>query len=427
MMVKNKNGLSRLATWMVAFLWLLSAQAFAAVQQSGTVKGTVTDTSGEPLIGVSVMVKGTAKGVVTDLDGHFSLQVSGGETMEVSYIGYQSQTFVATIGKEETIVLHENPKALQEVVVVGYGVQKKSDVTGSIASINQDALLNVSTDNVGKAIQGKVSGVQVVSLSGAPGSETHFRVRGYSSNGTSNPLYIVDGLKVTDISNIAPENIKSIEILKDAASAAIYGAEAGNGVVLITTNSGTKGKTRIFYNGQYSIQSVQKQVDMMNAQQFKDFWTEAGYDASAFQNGDTNWQDELFETGYLTQHTLGVEGGNDNGLFFLSLNYLKNNGMIVGDKDVNRRVTGQVNASYKIKEWLTVGTTNSLEYRKLSSVAESIAQPNKGPIGSAYLYDPTVPVTYANDSDAPTFLQNAAAQGMPVMRDAQGHLYGTST
>ena len=405
----------------ICLTWTASAQSI-------TVRGTVTDAAGEPLIGVSVFVMNTSDGAITDLDGNFELQARKGDVLVISYVGFSTQNITVSGSDPIRVALVEDSEFLDEVVVVGYGVQKKSDITGSIASVRSEDLKNTTSESVGQAIQGKVSGVQVLTLSGAPGSESHIRVRGYSSNNVSNPLYLVDGLKVTDISYLNPESIKSIEILKDAASAAIYGAEAGNGVILITTQTGDKGKSRIFYNGQYASQSVAKKVEMMDAATFKDFWQEAGYAASSFQNADTDWQNELYGMGYMTQHTVGFEGANDRGSFFLSLNYLKNNGMIVGNHDVNDRLSAQINASYKINDWLNVGTTNSVEYRALSKIInENSAQLTQNAIGATYLYDPTVPLTYANDADAPADLLAAEAAGHAVARDENGNLYGATT
>lgn len=398
-----------------------------ALWSQSVVKGVVTDEKGETLIGVAVMVEGTNIGVVTDLDGAFSIQAKDSDRLNVSSIGYVEQTVPATTGKLMQIILQEDLQLLDEVVVVGYGVQRKSDITGAIASVSSDDVKNKATDNIGKAIQGKVAGVQVLQLSGAPGKETHFRVRGYSSNSDqTEPLYLVDGLKVGDISYLSTENIESIEILKDAASAAIYGAEAGNGVVLITTKSGAKGKSRIFYNGQYSLQMPSKKVEMLSTQEFIDFWTEAGIHADQFQSGDTDWQNVIFGKGYLTQHTIGAEGANDKGSFFVSLSYLDNDGIVTGSYDVNRRVSAQVNASYNIRDWLSVGTTNSIEYRKIQMVPDNYGTGLTSTIGGAYLYDPTTPLVYENDADAPADLLTAEAQGYNVLRDAQGRLYGSS-
>ena len=222
-------------TLLTCFCLLLSI-----VMQAATidVKGVVTDAQGLPLPGVTVVVKNENVGMTTDLDGRFSIQVGQGKTLVFSYIGYRTKEIQVADKTLLDIVLEEDNKILDEVVVVGYGVQKKSDVTGSIASVSAKDLKGTPNEDVGKSIQGKVSGVQVLQLSGAPGTESNFRIRGYSSNGASNPLYIVDGLRVSSISHISPENIESIEILKDAASAAIYGAQAGNGVGLITTRQG---------------------------------------------------------------------------------------------------------------------------------------------------------------------------------------------
>ena len=408
---------------MIASIFL----SFVPLQAQSVVKGVVTDAKGEPLIGVAVMVEGTTRGELTDLDGNYTIQASASDLLTFSSIGFLTQTLPATPGKLMNVILQEDTQLLDEVVVVGYGVQRKSDITGAIASVSSDDVKNKATDNIGKAIQGKVAGVQVLQLSGAPGKETHFRVRGYSSNSDqTEPLYLVDGLKVGDISYLSTENIESIEILKDAASAAIYGAEAGNGVVLITTKSGAKGKSRIFYNGQYSIQLPSKKVEMLSTQEFRDFWTEAGINADQFQSGDTDWQDVIFGKGYLTQHTIGAEGANDKGSFFVSLSYLDNDGIVTGSYDVNRRVSAQVNASYNIREWLSVGTTNSIEYRKVQMVPDNYGTGLTSTIGGAYLYDPTTPLVYDNDADAPADLLAAEAKGYNVLRDAQGRLYGSS-
>ncbi len=256
-------------TLLTCFCLLLSI-----VMQAATidVKGVVTDAQGLPLPGVTVVVKNENVGMTTDLDGRFSIQVGQGKTLVFSYIGYRTKEIQVADKTLLDIVLEEDNKILDEVVVVGYGVQKKSDVTGSIASVSAKDLKGTPNEDVGKSIQGKVSGVQVLQLSGAPGTESNFRIRGYSSNGASNPLYIVDGLRVSSISHISPENIESIEILKDAASAAIYGAQAGNGVVLITTRQGEKGKSRLFYNAQLSMQQQAKKINMMDAEEYKAFF-----------------------------------------------------------------------------------------------------------------------------------------------------------
>ena len=207
---------------------------------------------------------------------------------------------------------------------------------------------------------GKVSGIQILTGSGAPGTASEIRVRGYSSNATSGlgPLLIVDGLKVDNIQYLDPEMIESMEVLKDAASAAIYGAEAGNGVVLITTKSGAgaKGAGRIFYNGQFSLASLSRKLDIMNAQQYMDFGVANGYQTrEGFNNiwdgtTDTDWGSEVFVPTWSQKHTVGFQGGNDNGNLFVSINDVDNNGIFKGDKDVYKRLSIQINADYKIKK-----------------------------------------------------------------------------
>ena len=397
------------------------------ISQQKAISGVVVDENGEPLPGVTVVIKGTTTGQITDFDGKFQItDVPEGATLEFSFVGMRSQEVAVGNQSVINVTMEEETIGLDEVVAVGYGVMKKSNVTGSIASVKSEALENRSTEDVGHSIQGKVAGVQVLATSGAPNAKTTFRIRGYSSTGSSDPLYIVDGLKVADISYLNQESIESVEILKDASSAAIYGAEAGNGVVLITTKKGSAGKSRIFYNMQYSVSSQGSKMDMMNASQFGEYWTEAGMvNNSVLGNADTDWQDVIFDKGHLQRHTVGFEGSDDKGSLYVALSYLHNNGMVTGNKDTNERVTAQVNASYKMNDWLTIGTTNSIERGESSGVSENSFTGTGSAIGGAYFFDPTVPVVYENDSDAPDYLLNAEADGWNVFR-MDGKLYGNS-
>ncbi len=400
------------------------------ITQQKSVKGRISDSSGQPLPGVTVIVKGTTNGTITDFDGNYTLtQIPDDAVLMFSFVGMRMQEVVVGDQSVIDIVLEEETIGLEEVVAIGYGIQKKSSVTGSIASVNTDELQNRSTSSVGKAMQGKVAGVQILNLSGAPGSSPEFRVRGYSSNGSSNPLYIVDGLKVDDIGYLDPSNIGSVEVLKDAASAAIYGAEAGNGVVLITTRSGKATASRFFYNAMYANQSQTNKMEMLNASQFKEYWMEAGQPESAFQKGNTDWNDVIFENGMRQSHTIGFEGGTAKASFYASLTYNSDNGMVVGENDIYKRVAGQVNASYQVNDWLKVGTTNSLERGKIVNVSANDATASGSAIGGAYFYDPTTPVYYASDADAPPILGllEAEANGFNVLRNDQGQLYGSSS
>lgn len=419
-------------TFLLTLLFTSGAWADSfSIQQNQALKGKVVDEKGEPVIGATVLVVGTQNGTITDLDGNYTLQnVSKNATLRFSYIGFAEQDIAAGGKSVLNVTLREDVKTIDEVVVVGYGVQKKSNVTGAIASVKSEEIQNRSTENVGSALQGKLSGVQVLTTSGAPGASSSFRIRGYSSTVSSpDPLYLVDGLKVSSIDYLDPENIKSVEVLKDAASAAIYGSQAGNGVVLITTKTGANANGKIFYNNLFTFSNPIKSMKMMNASEFKDYWMESGRaTAASFQGADTDWQDVMTETGFQQRHTIGAQGGNNNGSYYVSLTYLHNNGIVTGNMDRNERVTGQANGEYKIKPWLTVGTTNSIERGYTHTVSENNITGTGSAIGAAYYFDPTVPIYYENYSDAPAALGllEAERNGLNVFRNEQGKLYGES-
>ena len=399
-----------------------------APQDASYARGVVRDAAGAPLVGVSVVVKGTMRGVATELDGSFSIEAKAGEILEISSIGFISQELPAVTDRPMNIMLVEDAEMLEETVVIGYGVQKKSDVTGAIASVKDSDLENRTTTDVAQAIQGKAAGVQIINASGAPGSASSIQIRGYSSNSKTDPLMIVDGLKVNDISYLDPETIASIEILKDAASAAIYGVEAGNGVVLITTKSGQKGDGRVFYNFQNSIQKIARIPELMNAREYMDYMmlsgaaTQADFDYDG--KTDTNWADYMLETGYQQRHTFGVEGGTDRAKFYTSLSYTDNNGIIKGDKDVFRRLVGQINAEYKAKDWLTVGVNTTIDRSVRRALSES-STTSDSIFASIIVSDPITPFIYDDDS-IPARVQSVIDGGYKVPRDAAGHVYGVS-
>ena len=324
---------------MVLVLFLLVGMTSVFAQKHVSVSGRITDELNEPMIGVSVLEKGTTNGVITDLDGNYTLSVNEGATIVFSYIGYVTQEKKAAAGTMN-IVLKEDNKTLDEVVVVGYGVQKKSSVTGAISSVKAEDFENRTITNAEQALQGKTAGVQIISASAAPGSNPAIRIRGYSSNASSDPLYVVDGLRTKDISNLDPNDIESMEVLKDAASAAIYGAQAGNGFVLITTRKAKKGVRRISYDFQLSSQSLGRTPDILNAQEYVNYMTEGNLipreTIDRYWDGKTNtdWVKETFESSMMQRHNVNFQGANDNGSLFASLSYLSNNGPIVGNKDV---------------------------------------------------------------------------------------------
>ncbi|MCR5351911.1 MAG: TonB-dependent receptor [Bacteroidales bacterium] len=423
MLKKQVQGKAKSIIMMLCALFV----CLGANAQNRTISGTIVDTHGDPVIGAAVTVVGNTQiGVATDLDGTFTLAVPAGASISVESIGYKGQTFV--VGDQTTfnVILEDDTEMLEETVVIGYGVQRKSDVTGAIASVKESDLENRTATDVAQAIQGKAAGVQIVNSSGAPGSASSIQIRGYSSNSKTSPLMIVDGLKVNDISYLDPESIASIEILKDAASAAIYGVEAGNGVVLVTTKSGQKGSGRVFYNFQHSIQSIAHLPEMLNAREYMDYLMLAGaatqdqfqYDGKS----DTKWTDHMLETGHLQRHTIGFEGGNDRAKFYTSLAYTDNNGIIKGDKDIFRRLVGQINAEYKIKDWLTVGVNTTIDRSVRRSVSES-STTSESVMGAMFVSDPTMPYSYA-DGVLPAHVKLYMNDTLP--RDAAGDILGIS-
>ena len=412
-----------------ALLVAASLLGTVASAQNRAVSGTIVDQSGAPVVGAAVVVVGNSSiGTMSDVDGSFRLNVPAGANITVSCIGYADQTFSTANQTVFNVVLVEDTEFLEETVVIGYGVQKKSDLTGSVASVRAEDLQNRSTSDAAAALQGKAAGVQVINASGAPGKGAEIRVRGYSSNsGSIGPLLIVDGLKVDNIQYLDPEMIESMEILKDAASAAIYGAEAGNGVVLITTKTGKKGQGKIFYNNQFQLSSLSRKLDIMNAEEYIAFGKAHGYltDADlAVYDGktDVNWSDEIFVPTWSNRHTVGFQGGNDRGNFFASINNVHNNGIFRGDKDVYDRLTFQVNADYKIKDWLVVGTNNSIEKWSTKSVSE--ANDNGSALLSAITSSPLFPVR-GDESKLSSGLKNALAAGTKILKDPETGLYWT--
>ena len=405
-----------------------AANAFA---QTRSISGTVVDSQNVPVIGASVIVVGNSTmGTITDLDGKFSLNVPAGSSISVSFIGYETQ--VLPVGNQSVfnIVLAEDTEFLEETVVIGYGVQRKSDLTGAVASVKESDLANRSTVSAVQALQGKAAGVQIVNASGAPGSDSGIQIRGYSSNSNTRPLMIVDGLKVSDINYLDPDNIASIEVLKDAASAAIYGIEAGNGVILVTTKSGSSGggTGRVFYNLMTSTQQVAHLPEMMDAETFIKYNELAGVNTASFQwDGvtSTNWADYMFEKGHTTRHTVGAQAANDRGSIYMAVTYLTNNGIITGDKDVQKRLSGQINAEYKINNWLSVGTNNTIERTALTQISESGAVQNNV-MGSILVYDPLTPWTY-DMNNLPARIQAMVDDGHYTLpTDENGNIYGSS-
>lgn len=395
------------------------------------VRGTVTDASGEPLIGVSVVPEGANAGTTTDVDGNFSISAANGSTLVFSYIGYASKELKVT-GPTLNVTLEEDNQLLDEMVVVGYGVQRKSEVTGSISQVKSADLHDRTVNNIQGALQGKTSGVQVVTTSGAPGSAPNIRVRGYSSNADMSPLFVVDGVRLTDISGYDPNDIESIEILKDAASAAIYGAQAGNGVVLITTKKGKKDHNgKVSYSFQYTNQRLANVPKMLNSEQYVEFMMEAGHilDEQALWNGgwngitNTSWVDLAFESSHMTKHNVAFEGANDRASYYMSLGYTDNDGIVAGNKDTYRRITGMANADYKIYPWLKVGNNVQIEKYDVRQVSTNNEWGSM--LTSVLSLDPLTPYSYAPDA-LPDHMKAVLESGNTLLTDEDGNYYSVS-
>lgn len=429
------NLLSKKVTHIASALLILLLGAPGLAAQNRAISGTVRDAEGQPVIGAAVVVAGQQSlGVMTDTDGKYAFSVPAGATIEVSCIGYVSQT--AKVGSKSTydFILAEDSQLLEETVVIGYGVQKKSDLTGSVASVKSTDLMNRSTTDAAAALQGKAAGVQILNNSGAPGSGAQIRVRGYSSNsGSIGPLLIVDGLKVDNIQYLDPSMIANMEILKDAASAAIYGAEAGNGVVLITTKSGAaqNGTANISYSASFTNQRLGKKAELFDAFEYIDYQKAIGnvtdelLVANKWDGQNHDWFDAVFAPSWAQQHAVTFSGGNNKGHFFSSLNYVKNDGIVKGDKDVYKRLSAQINADYSLFKWFTVGTNTSIEKWETKSVSGSSYG---SMLNSVMSLDPLTPAYYSRIEDCTPGMQQHYADGDIILRDPNHNndFYATS-
>jgi len=405
--------------WKILLIFLFVFSSFSAIGQTSAISGIVTDAeTGETLIGVSVAQKGTTNGTMTDLDGSYTLQVPDGATLVFTYVGYISQEHTAK-GVSIDVAMKPAQQLLDEIIVVGYGVQKKSVVTAAISRVSADELNAAKPSRVEDALKGKVSGVQITQSSGQPGAESKVRIRGIGTVNDSEPLYIVDGMPVDGgISYLNPVDIQSVEILKDAASAAIYGARAANGVILVTTKTGTKGRTTISYDFSYGWQNPWKKKAVLDAKEYMIIMNESQINdgnAPRYSNEQiasagkgTDWQDETFNYDAPVQnHQVSLNGGNDKIQYFLSLGYYNQEGIVGGDYGLSNysRWSVRSNTTYTAFETeersflnkLRVGANISYARGKTNSVE---ANSEYGSIlGSALAFNPTVPV-YAEDPDA---------------------------
>lgn len=421
--------------FLLAFVAFCCTAAMAQIQVKGTV---VSANDSEPMIGVAILESGTTNGCITDLNGNYSIQVKNSNaTLIVSFVGCKTQNVKVNGRNVIDIRLEEDLKVLDEVVVIGYGVQRKSDLTGAVASVNSDDIKNLSTVDAGAALQGKAAGVQILNTSGAPGSGASIRIRGYSSNSDKlGPLLIVDGLKVDNIQYLDPSMIESMEVLKDAASAAIYGAQAGNGVVLITTKTGnsSNGRPKITYSFKAINQSLGKTPEIFGAKDWIKYKELSGYDMKTLceSNGvdydnpqETDWVKEVFGNSWATQHSVTFQDGNDKGHFFTSINYIDNDGIVRGKKDTYTRLTGQLNADYQLYKWIKVGTNTSIEKWSTRNISHQSAYNSM--LAPALLLDPLTPVYWDSVDDFTTDMKEQYNKNpASILVAPNGKYYATS-
>lgn len=390
--------LRRILPTLVGMFLLLTG----AAQTPGTVSGVVTDASG-PVAGVAVIVKGTSIGTSTDNNGAYTIKASESDVLVYSFLGYKTQEIAVQSRSQIDVRLESDSQIVDEVVVVGYGVQKKSLVTGAISSIKGSDLETTGIMRADDALAGKTAGVQVVSNSGQPGSDVQIYIRGVGTNGTATPIYIVDGIAVSGIEYLNPSDIESIEVLKDAAASAIYGARGGNGVVLITTRHSEEGQWSVNYDFSYGIQNIARKIDVLNAHEYAIIQNEAAANSGAtlpftdeqiasFHQG-TDWQEAILNRNAGVQrHNVRVSAGTAHSSFNGSASYLNQDGILAEGKSNFKRYTINLSADHKLlpEDALTVGEKIVVSHVQKQSVTQNSS--TAGPLVGALNMDPLTPV-----------------------------------
>jgi TonB-linked SusC/RagA family outer membrane protein len=346
---------------------LFTLVSFIVSSQEKTIKGTVKDAFGIPIPGASVLIKNSQFGARTDVDGSYAIKVNDKNAILVfSYLGLKTVEIPVNGKTLIDATLVDDAEKLNEVVVVGYGTQKKKDLTGSVSLIKSDDLKNRTNTQIGNLIQGQATGVQVLNSSGKPGQGLSIRIRGTSSIlSGSEPLYVVDGVPTTDTRSINPADVESITVLKDAASAAIYGASGANGVVLLTTKKGTSSKPRITYETYTGFSQAWKTLPVLNGEQYRDLVEELGLTTDWNRyNQNTDWQNKIFQTGTSSSHQLSIAGKSNDTNYYISAGYLSQDGAVRSSE--MKRLNYKVNLDQKINSWLSAGTR--IAYTKYSDV-----------------------------------------------------------
>jgi TonB-linked SusC/RagA family outer membrane protein len=382
----------------------------SAYAQSKTITGKVVDNYGIPLPGVNIILDETTIGTQTNFDGEYTIEAQPEDIIVFSYLGFKSQRI--TVGSQNVIdiILEDDTSALEEVVVVGYGTKKKSDIISSVVTVDKDDLVKVATSDVGEMLRGKAAGVQVTLASGEPGGSSTIRIRGQNSiSGGNDPIVIADGVRIGSINDINANDIASLEVLKDAAAQAIYGARASNGVILITTKRGKEGKTSVSYNGFSGIQTINRNFDIYDGEEFAQLKREAfrtnnggeyrldedifsGLELASVQNQDyIDWEDLILRTGETQNHAINVSSGTDKFRIFSSVNYINTKGVIPNSK--YNKVGLRLNADQKINNWLNIGLNTSFQFSETNNPNNDGVILNSlttAPLGTVYNPDGTL-------------------------------------
>ncbi|WP_406682843.1 TonB-dependent receptor [Seonamhaeicola sp. MEBiC1930] len=422
-MKKNNLILKSLAILFIMSSWISFAQ-------QATINGVVNDETGMPIPGVNVIKKGTQTGAVTDFDGAFTINAEMGSTLSFSYVGYVAQDVVVT-SSSLTVTLVQDLAQLDEVVVIGYGTQKKSVVTGAISGVKQSELEDLPITRVEQTLQGRVSGITIAANSGQPGSSSTVRVRGITTLGNNEPLWVVDGVVVDSggIGFLNQSDIESVEVLKDAASQAIYGARAATGVILITTKKGKSGKLSVNYNGYTGISSAARKLDLLNATEYTTLLNEKSVNGGGnilFSNpasyGEgTDWQSVIFnDSARRESHEFSLSGGNDVSKFFASFGYTDQEGIVLSDVSNYIRKNIRLNSTHNITDKLRFGQTVGYSNEKNTGIASNTEF--GGPLSSAINLDPLTPTV---ESD-PILAGQAPYTNNGIWRDVNGNPYGIS-
>ena len=403
------KSMIKIAKSILPLLGLLLSLSLSA--QDIAVKGHVKDHTGEPLIGANILIKGTSVGTISDVDGNFTLKAAVNDILSITCIGFKGQELTVTGSNTPLVItLQEDTEMLDEVVVVGYGQMKRSDLTGSVVSVNDQAIKKSVPTSIDQVLQGRAAGVQIQANSGTPGASTSIRIRGINSlNATNQPIFVIDGVVVdsaTDdensnpLSSINPSDIVSMDVLKDASATAIYGSRASNGVIMITTKRGQAGEATVTYDGYAGWQEMPKQLDMLNLRQYAQHHNDRSAlglveQSSSFVRPDllgegTNWQDELFSKAFMTSHNISVSGGNNKTTYAFSGGFLDQDGIALGSSF--RRLSLRANIDTEIKSWLRGGVNFSFAESK-----QNVGTDNNT-IMSALIQQPTVAVTSPDGS-----------------------------